>query len=214
METSLNTQLSTLGAFYPEQTLRALYNLQISPGRRLLDIPHDAQWRFQPGEPHYAILSHNMRPLSLRFIAIIRDAVVDSLYPHMTVIPLFERDATLCHSIFENSDYSYDWELEPDGVRPPVVLTIKRSPTQINTVTDSTNLIFTNTRSHPTLPIQILKRNDIIVASMSVELHAPILATPSYSFTAHHIALVHTSTDSEAGLHTEHDVDNNSVGDV
>ncbi|KAI9067022.1 hypothetical protein FKP32DRAFT_1589057 [Trametes sanguinea] len=203
METSLNTQLSTIGAFYPQSTLSALFNLHISAGRNLVDIPPDAYWKSEPHDRAYARLSVHHKPLALRLIAILRNPVVDCYHPHMTVIPLFERDASLCHSLFDNTDINFDWEIEPDGYRPPVILTVEHTHQRPCKISDSTNLRFNNTPNQPTLPIQVLKRNDIIVASISIQLHAPILAPPSYTFIAHHIALVHSATDDEAGLGPE-----------
>ncbi|KAI9067887.1 hypothetical protein FKP32DRAFT_1586583 [Trametes sanguinea] len=205
METSLNTQLSTVGAFFPDPTLRALYDLHISAGRSLADTPPEAYWFFERNEPTYAILSiPDTKPLLLRLVAVVQDAILDCMYPHMTVIPLFERDATLCHSLYGHNDISFDWETEPDGVRPPVFISIRNSGDPI-TLLDATNLDFTNTSTHPTLPVQILKRNDIIIIYLVVELNAPILASPNYTFIARRILLAHSSTDAEAGL-SEKDV--------
>ncbi|KAI9064830.1 hypothetical protein FKP32DRAFT_1568924 [Trametes sanguinea] len=208
METSLNIQLSTVGAYYPEQTLRHILSHDLASGRTLADIPPGACWRFFTNDRTYATLHNVDVPISFRLIAIVRDAVMGEFYPHMTIIPLFERDAELCHTIFGNDDIIFDWEVEPDGIRPPIVISIKN---RTNTVTDATNLDFSNIRTRPTLPANVLKRNDIIVLSFSIELRAPILAPPSYSFIAHHMVLAHSSTDGEAGLTADrfmiHDAD-------
>ncbi|EIW62570.1 uncharacterized protein TRAVEDRAFT_42928 [Trametes versicolor FP-101664 SS1] len=198
MTMTLNIQLSTLGVFLPERCLSALQDLYLSAGKSVADVPNGTTWTFgHAGSPTKAVLMDGDHPYSIRVIGVMRECCFDNIYPHFTIMPLFERDANVFSAIFSDPT-AQDWEIEPDGHRPDVPLSLNDDLESIR-VTDSTDLRFANGRGRPIIPRTILKCNDVVVAFVNVVLNAHLFSTPSYSFVVRHLTLVHSSTDREAG---------------
>ncbi|OSC97375.1 hypothetical protein PYCCODRAFT_1419602 [Trametes coccinea BRFM310] len=196
MDSALNIQLSTTGAYYPEETLLALKETCLHPGRCVSDAPRGATWVFS--RLHIATLSTDTGPVYFKIAGVVRETVLTGPFPHITILPLFEQDAT---TFYNQSDPKIDWELLPDGLRPNVVLKLKSGRDMpIHDTTATFRSVPNPFQTLPTLPPVILKRNDIIIAHTTAHLEATFVAPATYSYTVHHIALAYSATDNEAGL--------------
>ncbi|KAH9853918.1 hypothetical protein C2E23DRAFT_884546 [Lenzites betulinus] len=196
-----NAQITTVGAYYPEQTLRALHNLHLAPGQTLADHSPSARWCWDHNDHTTSTLLVDARPCMLRMICIVREVAVDSLFPVLAVMPLYERDALICEDLFEMSN-TFDWDTQPDGMRRDTLLSMKETTSRSIRITDNTDLEFQDrdARVRPTLSPHALKRNDLVVAFFTVHLEAPILAPPNINFNVRRLCLVHSCTDMEAGM--------------
>ncbi|KAI9059162.1 hypothetical protein FKP32DRAFT_1679998 [Trametes sanguinea] len=196
MSNEINLQLSTVGAYYPDSTLAALKRTYLTSGRCVALPPRNSRWYFTTNDE--ATLSVDDAPLHFKVVGVLRECAFSAAYPHITIIPLFERDAATFDTLTSGTTVT-DWDLNPDGLRAPVHLAINKTrdvPTIDATSTFSNGAAY----SDITIPSIALKRNDIIIAHTTAHLEASFVAPPRYSFTVHQLTLVHSATDQEAGL--------------
>lgn len=98
---------------------RALHELYLSPGKSVADVPSGTSWEFgHSGCPTKAILTDGDHSYSIRVIGVLRECCFDNVYPHCTIMPLFERDANVFSAVF-NDPTAQDWEIEPGMCRLP-----------------------------------------------------------------------------------------------
>lgn len=68
---------------------------------------------FSPSDPRAATLYSDTQPVSLPLVCIMRDIRLNGTFPHITALPLYERDTALSHEIQFEGKTAFDEQREP-----------------------------------------------------------------------------------------------------